>query len=98
MCREVAAFALDWAPPPSPRFLAPASKSPKSFPCHTYEKCGCKSFRCHTYKNKGLKVLCLPHLRKKPGVPLAFFVPPPASFILAPSVSGVSRHETSQTC
>src|SRR5579862_7313880 len=38
--------------------------SPKSFPCHTYEKCACKSFACHTYKNKGLKVLCLPHIRK----------------------------------
>src|SRR5579862_7538806 len=32
-----------------------------------------KSFACHTYKNKGLKVLCLPHIRKRPGGPLTFF-------------------------
>src|SRR5579862_339702 len=50
----------------SPKPLVLSTKSAKSFPCHTYEKCACKSFACHTYKNKGLKVLCLPHIRKMP--------------------------------
>src|SRR5579863_10765973 len=68
---------------PSQSILGPASFSAKSFPCHTYEKCACKSFHCHTYKNKGLKVLCLPHLRKRPGGGGSFFpqkLPPPFPF------------------
>jgi len=47
--------------------VSPPPSNAKPFPCHTYEKRACKSFACHTYKNKGLKVLCLPHLRKNPG-------------------------------
>jgi hypothetical protein len=43
-----------------------ASKSAKSFNCHTSEKYPCNSFICHTYGFIELKLLYLPHLRKMP--------------------------------
>ena len=45
------------------RELSPHSA--KSFPCRTYKKSPAKSFSCHTSEIIGLKVLYLPHLRKK---------------------------------
>jgi hypothetical protein len=38
--------------------------------CHTSAKRADNSFICHTSKIIRLKVLCLPHIRKKGGVPL----------------------------
>jgi hypothetical protein len=39
-----------------------------SFLCRTYTKSARNSFPCRTYKIIRLKVLCLPHIRKKRGV------------------------------
>src|SRR5579863_3795788 len=85
-------FVVVFGAPPSVRLTASCLAlghpqiSAKSFPCHTYQKCARNSFICHTYKNKGLKVLCLPHLRKTPrGWLLSVNQLPPLNFPFAPS-------------
>src|ERR1051326_7043102 len=53
--------------PASPHFPAQMEISAKSFSCRTSENCARKSNHCRTSKNIRLKVLCLPHIRKKSG-------------------------------
>src|SRR5438046_7923073 len=73
------------------------SHFPKSFICHTSEKHARNPFPCHTSIFIGLKVVCLPHIRKTNRVP-ARSRPAPRSRLQSSSTANRKRSTAYLAC